>query len=254
MNKKTVITPQYKYAEETIESIINDFDDGKGEIIFKGRNEIRRYTIGENTYIVKRFKKNNIFKKISYIFTGSKAQRAFDNAIKLQILGISTPKEIAYSDVIRNGLISYSYLLNEYTDAHPIVEEISDPTNFNHELIKSLAHFFARLHEAGIIHHDLNSTNILYRKVDDIYIFELIDINRMTFYEKKDIPEAECFRNMSLFCDDGEMFSTFLKEYIRFRKYDEQKTEILFKKAKKIKQNHDKSYHRRKKILRKLGL
>ena len=49
-------------------------------------------------------------------------------------------------------------------------------------MLGALAAFLYRLHEAGVLHRDLNIGNILYKgDGQGGYVFQLIDTNRMTF-------------------------------------------------------------------------
>lgn len=117
--------------------------------------------------------------------------------------------------------------------------------DFNCPLTLALARFVAGLHIKGVFHHDLNSTNILYRETDGSYAFTLIDINRMAVeFEPEFVSIDDCLRNITRFSCRSQMFSFFVKEYLRARGLPES----LFGRAMKIKREHDRRYTMRKKI------
>ena len=102
------------------------------------------------------------------------------------------------------------------------------------------AQYVASLHAAGVLHRDLNPTNVL---VDAENHFELIDINRMRFFDGP-VPKNDCMENLTLFYWLTPAYRFILKEYARQRGW----TEADIAEAIRVKERHDKRWIRRKKI------
>ena len=75
---KIEISPAYQFMEKELFNIPRMFDEEKGEIVYSGRNLVRRFLIQEIPVIAKRFKRVNFFQQIAYtFFRSTKAERAF---------------------------------------------------------------------------------------------------------------------------------------------------------------------------------
>lgn len=184
--------------------------------------------------------------KIVYtFFRTTKAYRAFHNGEELIKRGFDTPRPISFLETKKFGLIDYCYYTCEKTDLPPI-EELTDRSDWNKELAHDFAHYVAKLHEKGVLHHDLNNTNTLYNKENNIYSFCVIDINRMTFYPLgKDIPLKKCLDNLTRFTGRMDLFEFVIRNYARARGLDE---ESVTKMGINIKTTHDKNWYRRKRF------
>ena len=229
-----------------------------GEVIFSGkRNVIKTFCIDDeeevlSNVVVKRFRARNIFQQLAYSsFWASKAKRAFHNGIRLTMMdGDATPLPIAYAEDYRCGLLRQCYYITAYTDA-PSVREQLEGQPFNRALAKAFAQFIARLHKGGMVHHDLNFSNVLYREVtqgDRVqYSISVIDINRMTMHENLTIED--CKDDFVRWTDDMELFNYVMEEYAKARMLD---TEIFKHQAMMMKRQHNKEWARRKGFLRKI--
>ena len=115
----------------------------------------------------------------------SKAERAYRHAIRLRALGIDTPEQVAFVEVRRRGLLDGCYFVavhSGYRSLRPVAElDIQRPEVA--AVLDALADFLFRMHNAGVLHKDLNIGNILYRGDRcSGYAFQVIDTNRMRFY------------------------------------------------------------------------
>lgn len=176
-----------KYESLTIE--IKKIPDGNFRPIrtfCNKRNTVELTTIGENNFVVKKYKVPNIFNRIIYtFFRRSKARRAYENAQRIIRHGISTPFPVAYIETKRGGLFHTGYFISEYME-HPtlenIKENITEPKEI--ELLKEdFINFTITLHEKNILPLDYNPRNIFYYKDTESghYKFALTDINRAKF-------------------------------------------------------------------------
>ena len=244
------ISPEYKDIRHFISNIPQMFAEKKGDLIYIGRNEIRTFMYQGKTLVVKKFKTYNLLKQIIYtFFRRDKAERAFYNAHELRNRGFYTPHEIGYIIVHGTiGMAKQTYYICEFDQGKAISEILNNP-NFDKQMTIEFAKYVASLHKAGIIHHDLNSTNILYHETNGNKTFSLIDINRMEFVTPGKLKNKKCMKNLTLFCESGEMFTLFLHEYIHCRGWNSE----YYNKAMNIKARHDISYEKRKKLKRKIS-
>ncbi|MDU1906473.1 MAG: lipopolysaccharide kinase InaA family protein [Dysgonomonas sp.] len=257
---KTVISPEYE-ANPLVKSFITELPtifENSGEILYAERNLIKKYELDKsdnilNEVVVKRYKRPNSIQKIIYgFFRSSKAERAFHNATELRKRGISTPREIAYIEITKNGLFEYGYYISGSDNAPPIRERLIELEDFDRTMAKDFAKFAAILHKKGILHGDLNSTNVLYHSEKNEYTFSVIDINRMKFFDEGTIiPKEECFDNLTRFTGRMDLYEFVLNSYIKERNWD---IEADLKEAINIKKLHDEQWKRRKSFLRKLSL
>ncbi len=214
---KVVIHPAYQQLLHFIEELPNRFDS-EGVLLYKGRNVVKQYLVEGYTLVVKRYKRPHLIQRIVYtFFKPSKMERAYRFAAMLREKEIDTPQEVAYIETFEGGLFSVGYFVSFYCSYPPVwveldVEEfqhkfsnpqsgnvaetfaMKETSTFNYLLADRLAEFFVELHTKGVLHGDLNLSNILYhQQADSGYVFSLIDTNRSVFK----IPNRrECLRNL----------------------------------------------------------
>lgn len=240
-----VISPEYEHLRAWLSGIDNILDANDIGILHNGRNKIVLCNSPEGEkLVIKKYKKHNIIKQIAYtLFKPNKAKRSFNNAIELRKRGFETPREVAYLEKRSLGFIDQVYYICAYTDKEAIRKNLIDTTPFDKELATNYARYVACLHSNGVLHRDLNPTNVLFCKNGDEYKFELIDINRMRFYHNE-VPKAECMENLTLFWWLSDVYKFVLDVYANARNWNNDDIE----KAIETKQRHDRSWVRRKKI------
>ena len=230
MKKDIVIAPKYKGAEKMVDTILDDFENGGGEVLQNGENEIRKFIIDGHIFVIKKFSESGILGKLTSIFKGSKAKRAFNNATQFRHLGYNTPHEVAYAG---------NFYVCKYTNAQPIALRTSDPENFSRGITIRLAHYLGRMHDMGIIQHELTAQNVLFTKDNDTYNFELVGTEHLSFHKPGTLSRTACFKNISKWCRSGHMFSMFLREYVLCRNIGKPTVDLACEKAKAIKAKID---------------
>lgn len=236
-----IVGSEYEPLRAWLSQVPRLFDDNQGELLYSGRNQIRLFEVDGNKLVVKRFKRNNILKAMIYtFFRENKARRSYENAHLLSEHGFTTPRAVAYMEERTAGLVTQVYYVCAFTDSEPIRPRLIEQDPFDEPLAKSYARFVASLHEAGVLHRDLNPTNVL---VDVAGHFELIDINRMQFFDGP-VPKAECMENLTLFYWLTPAYRFILDEYARQRGW----TEDDVAEAIRVKERHDRRWIRRKKL------
>jgi tRNA A-37 threonylcarbamoyl transferase component Bud32 len=199
--------------------------------------------------VVKKFRARNIFQQLAYsTFWASKAKRAYNNGLRLVKMDEgSTPFPIAFVEDYGCGILHQCYYITDFTDA-PSVREQLETQPFNRPLAKAFAHFIARLHKNGLVHHDLNFSNVLYKeetKGDEVhYNISVIDINRLTSHDNLTIDD--CKDDFVRWTDDMQLFTFVMEEYAKTRQLD---IEIFKHQALMMKRQHNKDWARRKGFL-----
>lgn len=227
-----------------------------GDLIYSGRNVLRRFEADGEALVVKRFKRLDVLKGIIYtFFRKSKAERSYRNAERLLERGIDTPLPIAYIEQRRLGLVADTFYACAYTDYEEVRSRFNLTADFDHDLAAAFAEFVARLHESGVLHYDLNSGNVLYRQQPDgTYRFQLIDINRMDFMTdgkadgeavRKPVPKADCMENLTLFTGNMALHAFVSRHYAEARGWD---ADAFEKEARAVKLRHDRRWRIRKMI------
>ncbi|NDW10293.1 lipopolysaccharide kinase InaA family protein [Dysgonomonas sp. 520] len=259
-NKKIIISRNYEntpLVRNFIENLPETFSSN-GTVIFSARNVIKSFAIDSSDetlkdVVVKRYKKPYFLQRVIYsFFRKSKAKRAFYNAMELRKRNVDTPQEIAFLEEWENGLFKYGYFISGSNYSPPIREKLIDLEIFDHAIAKDFAFFVAELHQKGILHRDLNSTNVLYHQQEGHNTFSLIDINRMDFLSSgKQLSISDCFNNLTRFTGRMDLYEYVLQHYIEARGWDKDTT---LGEAIGIKMRHDKQWKRRKSFTRMFSL
>ena len=181
------ISPQYRVLEPFVKSLAQPgFFSRNGRVIHDGRNTVKLFEIDGQRLAVKRYGHISLLNRLLYGFLRkSKAERAYRHAIRLRQLGVGTPEEVAFLEVRRHCLLDACYFVARYSDYKPLqpVTELDIQRPEVAAVVDALADFLFRMHNAGVLHKDLNIGNILYRGDRcSGYAFQVIDTNRMRFY------------------------------------------------------------------------
>lgn len=196
---KVKISPPCMASEPFIQSLLSpEFFDKNGIILHQGRNTIKLFESQNRKLVVKQYGHLSWINRIVYgTLRRSKAARACRHAALLRKRGIDTPREIAAVEIRRHGLLYQSYFISEYSTYKsllPITKlDIQHPEVQN--VLKALTSFLRKMHQSGILHLDLNISNILYQdNGNGEYLFQVIDTNRMKF--RKRISLRKCIDNL----------------------------------------------------------
>ncbi len=151
------------------------------EIIYEGRNRLYRTHLHGKPVIVKAFRRPNAVNTVAYTTVRrSKAARSYANALRLESLGLATPRPLAYMEVRRGLCLRESYYICEDVAAPQIRRWERRPDA--EALLAAFGRDIARLHRAGVLHKDFSPGNVLVgRTPAGGYIFYYIDLNRMQF-------------------------------------------------------------------------
>lgn len=211
---KIVIHPDFAYATAFVKRLPEIFEQ-EGELLYDGRNKVKRYRVNDKELVVKRYKRPNIIQRITYtFFKKSKTERAYLFAGMLRERGFDTPHEVAYIEQKKNGLFQDGFFVS-LNCGYPPISQILRTRDSDRRPATKLAAYIAELHKKGILHGDLNLTNILYH-IDDEgnYLFTLIDTNRSIF---KSPSQKECLENLKRVTHNKSLLRHIVTQYAIIR-------------------------------------
>lgn len=212
---KVVINPKYIFIRDFVCSLPTYFDQlTEYELLHDGRNRIVKYDVAGYKLVIKSYGKPSLVNRFVYgRFRKSKAMRAYRNAQILSSLGVGTPEAIAVVEARKNGLLERSYFISLCSEFTPLPSIAPYCYKDFCIMLDQLARFIIHIHDLGIIHNDLNPSNILYSKgQDNHYEFELIDNNRMRF--KKKLTMQDRLNDLRHFSSDDMPYLCMLHRYV----------------------------------------
>lgn len=226
---KTLINSKYKFMSSSLDSIITpDYFETQGELLFAGRNTIKRFCLGGIDVAVKRYGHITAFNRLMYsTFRKSKAMRAYLHASQLRSLGISTPEEIAVIETYTKGILRDCYFISDYSSCHSMafLRDKGFDRKSMYPLIDAMVEWIVELHDKGILHQDLNVSNILYKEMPGgKFVFQVIDNNRMKFSKKPSMNMR--LKNLRKLSVDMELHNYILKQYAQRVQHDCNKTQM----------------------------
>jgi serine/threonine protein kinase len=194
--------------------------------IHKARNELKIIEYDNVNTVVKSFKIPNIINKTAYTyFRDSKAKKSYKNSIKI---GDFTPTPIGYIEFHANGLLNESYFVSEeFKYDFTIREPLLDSTFKDKEnIFKAFAKFTLKLHNNNIFHKDYSPGNILIKVLNGNYIFKIVDINRMKFFN---LAQEDRAKNFAKLWASDLILTVMAGEYQKHYKCDENFiTQVLY--------------------------
>lgn len=166
--------------QEFLHNLPEAFAHG-GKCIYKGRNTLKSFRIGNNEFVVKEFKSLSRLRALLYLGRTSKAERAYRYGLEILNRGIITPSPVAALDIHRGPLLHRSYFISKplYAPDMTFIRK----AHFPEAEARTLARFLFQMQQRGILHGDMNLTNILlYNAAADnpLQRYAIIDTNRST--------------------------------------------------------------------------
>lgn len=191
-----IVILQKYHASRVFVSQIPAIFDTDGETLYQGRNTVKRFMNGNDEWIVKRYKRPFFLQRLIYtFFKKSKAERAYLYARILLDKGIDTPEGIAYIEEKKYGLIRDCYFISTACNYPTVYPLLGGSDDYDRHFADSLADFFVRMHEKGVLHGDPNLNNILFHRDEKgNFRFVVIDTNRSVF--KPSPTMQECLHNL----------------------------------------------------------
>lgn len=152
--------------------------------------------------VLKRFNLRKVRNLVKNQLGMSRARRAFQKAYHLELLGIRTPRAIAWAERREFGLPTRSYLLMEYlpdsVEGYHAVRDLEDDEQFGgangierRRLLSEGGKLIGRLHGAGFSNRDLKASNLLVSPEGQIWLIDLDGISHREL-----VSDAERIKNL----------------------------------------------------------
>ncbi len=187
-NREIVINSKYRYLEEVISAIPDDWGH-IGKTIYKERNEIKVITHQGFDINVKSYQIPHFVNKFAYAhLRDSKAKRNYHYAHKLQNMSVETPEPMAYINCYEKGGLKNSFFVSVHLSDYPLTirDVIGKKIAEKETILRQFTRFtYFSLLRNGVHHLDYSAGNILIKKDAYMHQFSIVDINRMRF-EKMD--------------------------------------------------------------------
>jgi tRNA A-37 threonylcarbamoyl transferase component Bud32 len=145
--------------------------------VLKRRNTsfLSRVTIKDKDVVIKRYNHKGLWHSIRQSFRTSRAKRSWLHGHRLSMLGISTPKPLAYIEKHFGPLLWQSYILTEYVRGPNLDQILTDPNapaEQRQNVCKQIHELMTALHKNRITHGDFKRTNFVIT-TDKVYITDL---------------------------------------------------------------------------------
>ena len=229
---KIILNPKYEALREYLTHLDEHFEK-EGKEIFRDRNVLRTLEVDGLTLCVKQYAPLTLKGRLAQrIYKSAKGKKAYFKPLALRERGFESPEPIAYVQFDKGLMQSNTYfvcLLSNYK--YSMTDVMNMDEEERQELIKSFAHFAARLHTGGFLHRDFSPSNILFDKPDARYHFALIDTNSIEIGRTVSI-EKGC-ANLAKLEGDDKFFSTLAHAYALARNTDADLCESYISTARK---------------------
>lgn len=159
-------------------------------MLYKGRNTVKSFHIAGTEVIVKQFKTLSAARAILYLPRSSKARRAYLYGLEFLKRNIITPEPVAVVEIYAGPLLKYSYFLSTPLNAPDLT--FMRAKDFNDEDVYDLARYIYNVQQKGVLHGDLNLSNILLADksaTDVMKKYALIDNNRSIILKPGKTPD-----------------------------------------------------------------
>ena len=208
------------------EKVLNIYKDSD-EVVQSGRNVLKKVEFERRTCVVKAFRVPSFPQDYIYgLFAKSKAQKSYSHAQKLLDLGFQTPAPVGYFEYCSGGRLEASYYVCEYAEGVRTLFDIyHERMDLERDLMQDFMAYSQALHVKGILHRDFNLKNILVSTMEGEHKFSLVDINRITWYDK--LPLEKAMKSLSRLPFEAELRSSMLAHYAQLAGVDVSRCETL---------------------------
>lgn len=222
---KIVLAEAYSNMADAIATFPLLMRQGKGELIYDGRNRVVKFLCENQSLMVKRYKRVNLIQQVVYtFFRKTKAERAYLFAAEFKKRGICTPAPIAYLLEYACGLFTVGYFISEEVPGTETSVLLREVQNYDPELADAVARQVMLMHSKGVLHGDLNLSNFLCTKGEHGYHFCMIDVNRSHFCDGWP-SDKQCLRNLVRITHRRDLYVDIVRRYATLRGWNADDTE-----------------------------
>ncbi|MBN1974455.1 MAG: hypothetical protein JW787_12525 [Sedimentisphaerales bacterium] len=190
-------------SEDDFPAFIHQIDNimTKGDILKNGNTcFVSHLTWNKNEIVIKRYNYKGFIYSLRHSLISSRARKGWLHAHRLTMLGIPTPKPLAYIELHNGLVVLHSYFITEFvegTNLHYFLKDQSISENQHNSAQKQLEIILDKMREFHITHGDLKHSNILIAKNGPV----LTDLDAMKvhksrfFYKLRRAKDIERFNN-----------------------------------------------------------
>ncbi len=135
-----------------------------------------------SSLVIKKCLPRNVLHLLLSPIQKSKAQRSFCAARHLIAHNLDTPRPFAWLEKREKGFVTESHYITEMAEicvkVKQYVRSNSESAGTIDNVMHAVADYANRMHNAGMVHRDLNLANFLLCGSEDNYRLVLIDLNR----------------------------------------------------------------------------
>jgi len=155
------------YSKINVELLLKNIDSlmQNGRILKNGRTcFVSVFDLAGVRIAAKRYNHKGFFHSARHTIKRSRARRAWLKGHLLIMLGIRTPKPIAFIESYKAVFVQQSYILTEYVagkNLHYFLTEENPGEDKRNQITKELTDILKKMHNNKITHGDLKKSNIL---------------------------------------------------------------------------------------------
>ncbi len=189
---------------------------------------------GCGSVYIKQYHFKGVLDGMKNVFRKSRALKSFEAAIKLENLGVDTPRPVFCCERRVCRVLIKSFIATQALDVPDLISYARSQAMCRGDFTL-VASFVRRMHEMGILSVDLKGDNILFdREKRRLYLIDLDRLRRKRFLTWREIAKNLSYLYASFESDvPGGMDTCFLDEYLKGNPY-------LEKRKKKISEMIDK--------------
>jgi tRNA A-37 threonylcarbamoyl transferase component Bud32 len=184
-----------------IDALSSQLDDAMqaGQICKDGRTSfVARTDLGGVDVVVKRYNHKGWIHSLRHTIKRSRARRSWVNGHRLCLLGISTPRPLAYVERWKGPLVWCSYIVTEYVAGGRVSDLLRDKkigAKERRERITEVEDLLRRLGDLRISHGDVKHSNILIGRDGPV----LTDLDAITVHRWRWTSEVRHRKDMDRF-------------------------------------------------------
>lgn len=162
----------------------------RGQVLKDGRTSfVSRVELGGIEVAIKRYNHKGLLHSLRHTLKGSRAKRNWLSANRLLLLGIPTPRPLAYIDEYQGPFLRRSYFIAEFVKGQPLYGILRDEGvtgDHKQRMINEVVRTLDRLASHGVSHGDLKHTNILCWE-DTIFLTDLdgMETHRIAWLQRR---------------------------------------------------------------------
>lgn len=183
-----------------------------GRILKKGNTSyVSSTSFNGKDVVVKRYNYKGLLHSLRHTIKGSRARRNWLYGHRLTMLGIPTPKPLAFIEKKKGVLVWQSYIVTEYIEGQKLYDFLKDNSPEQRESIlvkERLEILMKELSKYRVTHGDLKHTNILVTKDNVI----LTDLDSLKFHRFEFIHKMRQSKDVKRLMLGGQIDIFFLRK------------------------------------------